>query len=74
MTNNTEILDTWTRLWLMESEQAIPVDWIKDMVQSFLEAPKFNQKYLEEGQRTHSSKCCEYKKKKTIVQKTERLN
>ena len=32
--NNTGILSTYTWLWLMESEQAFPMDSIKDMVQS----------------------------------------
>ena len=32
--NNTGILNTCTQLWLMESEQATPVDSIKDVVRS----------------------------------------
>ena len=34
VSNNTRILNTCTRLWLTESEQATPVDSIKDVVQS----------------------------------------
>ena len=32
--NNTGILSTYIRLWLTESEQATPMDQIKDVVQS----------------------------------------
>ena len=44
--NNTGILNTCARLWLTESEQAIPVDSIKDVVQSSVKVPKFD-KYLK---------------------------
>ena len=51
--NNTGILNTFTRLWLMESEQATPVDSIKDVVQSSVKV----WQTPEEGQRTYWPKC-----------------
>ena len=41
--NNTGILNTSTRLWLTESEQATPVDSIKDVVRSSVKVPEFDK-------------------------------
>ena len=41
----------------MESEQATPVDSIKDVVKSSMKVPEFN-KHLTEGQRTYWLKRC----------------
>ena len=38
---NSGILNTCTRLWLTESEQATPVDSIKDRVRSSTKVPDF---------------------------------
>ena len=46
--NNTGILNTCTRLWLMESEQVTPVDSIKDVVWSSMKVPEFD-KYLKKA-------------------------
>ena len=47
--NNTGILNTCTRLWLTESEQATPVDSIKDVVRSSMKVPKF-EKHLKKAE------------------------
>ena len=48
VTSNTGILNSYTRLWLTELEQANPVDSIKDVVRSSIKVPKFN-KYLKKA-------------------------
>ena len=55
--NNTGILNACTRLWLMETEQATPVDSIKDVVRSSVKFPKFD-KHLKKGWRTYRAKHC----------------
>ena len=47
--NNTGILNTRTQLWLMESEQAIPMDSIKDVVRSSVKVPEFD-KHLKKAE------------------------
>ena len=46
--NNTGILNTCTRLWLTESEQATSVVSIKDVVRSTVKVPEF-EKYLKKA-------------------------
>ena len=41
--NNTGILNTYTRLWLTESEQATPVDSMKYVVQCSVKVPEFDK-------------------------------
>ena len=53
--NNTGILNTCTQLWLMKSEQATPVDSIKDVVQSSVKVPRVRQT-PEESQSTYRPK------------------
>ena len=55
--NNTGILNTRTRLWLTESEQATPVDSIKDVVQSSVKGSRVRQT-PKEGLRTYRPKRC----------------
>ena len=45
--SNTGILNTCTQLWLMESEQATPVDSIKDVVQSSMKVPEFDKQLIK---------------------------
>ena len=67
--NNTGILNTCTRLWLMESEQATPVDSIKDVVRSSVKVPEFD-KHLKKARGHISQNVVEITiKMKTIVQK-----
>ena len=47
--NNTGILNTCTRLWLTESEQATPVDSIKDVVRSSVKVPEFDKHLKKAG-------------------------
>ena len=47
--NNTGILNTCTRLWLMESERAIAVDSIKDIVWSSVKIPEFDKHLKKAG-------------------------
>ena len=47
--NNAGILNTCTRLWLTESEQATPVVSIKDVVRSSVKVPEFN-KHLKKAE------------------------
>ena len=47
--NNTGILNTCKRLWLMESEQKTPVDSIKDVVRSSAKVPKFYKNLKKAG-------------------------
>ena len=49
VSNNTEILNTCTRLWLTESEQATPVDSIKDVVRSSVKVPEFDKHLNKAG-------------------------
>ena len=50
------LLNPW--LWLTESEQATPMDSIKDVVRSSVKVPEFNKKTPEEGRRTYQPKRC----------------
>ena len=45
--SNMGIFNTCIRLWLTESEQATPVDYIKDVVRSSVLAPEFDKKHLK---------------------------
>ena len=54
MSNNTGILNTSTRLWLTESEQAVPVDSIKDAVRSSVKVRQTPGK----GRRIYRPKRC----------------
>ncbi len=45
--NNTGILNTCTRLWQTESEQATPLDSIKDVVRSSVLVPEFDKRLKE---------------------------
>ena len=47
--NNTGILNTCTRLWLLESEQATPVGSIKDVVRSSVKVPEFDKHLKKAG-------------------------
>ena len=47
--NNTGMRSAYTRLWLKESEQATPVDWIKDVRRSFMQAPEFDKHLKKAG-------------------------
>ena len=47
--NNTGIFNTCTRLWLTESEQATPVDSIKDVFRSFVKVPEFEKRLKKAG-------------------------
>ena len=47
--NNTRILNTCTRLWLTESEQATPVDSIKDVVRSSVKVSEFDKHLKKAG-------------------------
>ena len=55
--NNTGILNTCTRLWLMESELVTPMDSIKGHNSKFREGSQVWQK-PEEGQKTYRPKRC----------------
>ena len=66
--NNTGILNTCTRLWLMESEQATPMDSIKDVVWSSVKVPEFDKHLKKAG--GHIGQNVEITiKMKTIVRK-----
>ena len=63
------ILNTCTQLWLTESEQATPVDSIKDVVQSSVEVTEFD-KHLKKARGHISWNFAEITiKMKAIVQK-----
>ena len=47
--SHTGILNTCIRLWLTESEQATPVDQIKDVVRSSMLAPEFDKHLKKAG-------------------------
>ena len=69
VSNNTGILNTCTRLWLTESEQATPVDSIKDIVQSSMKVSEF-YKHLKKARGHIGRNIVEIIiKMKTIVQK-----
>ena len=63
--NNTGILNIYTRLWLTESEQATPVDSIKDVVWSSVKVPEFD-KHLKKAGGHIDRNVVEITKKKTI--------
>ena len=46
---NTGMLNTCTRLWLTESEQATPVDSIKNVVRSSVKVPEFDKHLKKAG-------------------------
>ena len=69
MCDNTGILNTCTRLWLTESEQATPVDSIKDVVRSSVKVPEFD-KHLKKARGDFGGNVVEIIiKTKTIVRK-----
>ena len=43
------ILNTYTQLWLIESEQVTPVDSIMDIVQSSVKVPEFSKHLKKAG-------------------------
>ena len=47
--NNIGLLNTCTRLWLTESEQASPVDSIKDVIRSSGKVPEFDKRLKKVG-------------------------
>ena len=49
MSKNTGILNTCTQLWLTESEQATPVDSIKDVIRSSVKVPEFDKHLKKAG-------------------------
>ena len=55
--NNPGILNTYTRLWLTESEQAIPRGFNKGRSSKFREGSRVRQT-PEEGRRTYQPKRC----------------
>ncbi len=55
-----------TQLWLTESEQATPMDSIKDVVQSSVKVPEFD-KHLKKAVGHISQNVVEITKMKTIV-------
>ena len=65
--NNTGILNTCTWLWLRESEQVIPVDSIKDVIQSSMKVPECDKHLKKAG--GHISRNVVEKAIKTIVRK-----
>ena len=70
VSNNTGILNTCTRLWLTESEQANPVVSIKDVVRSSVKVPEFD-KHLKKARGHIGWNVVEITMKmKTIVWKT----
>ncbi len=61
-------LNTCTRAWLTESEQATPVDSIKDVIRSSMLVPEFD-KYLKKAGEYIGQNVVEIIKMKTIVRK-----
>ena len=55
VSNNTGVLNTCTRLWLTESEQAIPVDSIKDVVRNSVKVPELDKHLKKAG--GHIGRC-----------------
>ena len=68
--NNTGILNTCTRLWLTESEQATPVDSIKDVVRRSVNVPEFDKHLKKAGGHIGRNVVEITIKRKTIVRKT----
>ena len=66
--NNTGILNTFIRLWQTESEQATPVDSMKDVVRSSVKVPVFD-KHLKKAGGHISRNVVGIIKMKTIVRK-----
>ena len=67
--NNTGILNTCIQLWLTESEQATPMDSIKDVVRSSVKVPEFD-KHLKKAEGPIGRNVVEITiKMKTIVRK-----
>ena len=67
--NNTGILDNCTRLWQTESEQATPVDSIKNVVRSSMKVPEFD-KHLKKARGHIGRNVVEITiKMKTIIRK-----
>ena len=69
MSNNTEILNPCTQLWLTESEQAFPVDSLKDVVRSSVNDPQFDKHLKKAGGHTGRYIVEITIKMKTIVRK-----
>ena len=67
--NNTEILNFFTRLWLTESEQSTPVDSIKYVVRSSEKVPKFDLHLKKAGGHIDRNVVEITRKMKTIVRK-----
>ena len=67
--NNTVILNTCTRLWLTESEHAIPVVSIKDVVRSSVKVPEFDKHLKKTGGHIDRNVVEIIIKMKTIVRK-----
>ena len=67
--NNTGILNTCTRLWLTESEQATPVDSIKDVARSSVKVSRFDKHLKKAGGHIGQNVVEITIKMKTIVQK-----
>ena len=68
--NNAGILNTCTRLWLTESEQATPVVSIKDVVRSSVKVPDFDQHLKKAGGHIGRNVVEITIKLKTVVRKT----
>ena len=68
--NNTGILNTCTRLWPTESEQATPVVSIKDVVRSSVKVPEFDKHLKKAGGHIGRNVVELTIKMKTIVRKT----
>ena len=64
------ILNTFTRLWLTESEQATPVVSIKDVVRSSVKVPEFDKHLKKAGGHIGRNVVEITIKMKTIVRKT----
>ena len=67
--NNTGILNTCTRLWLTESEQAIAVDSIKDVVRSSVKVQEMDKHLKKAGEHIGWNVVEITLKMKTIVRK-----
>ena len=69
VSNNTGIINTFTRLWLTESKEATPVDSIKDVVQSFVKVPELDKHPKKAVGHIARNVVETTKKMKTIVRK-----
>ena len=67
--NNTGIHNTCTQLWLTDSEQATPVDSIKDVVRSSVNVPEFDKHLNKAGGHIGRNVAEITIKMKTIVRK-----